>query len=56
MVKESIEEAQKRGDLPKDGEEEVVEKAKEETELEHDGDKVVGAVLRFMAGWDDEFE
>lgn len=51
MVRESIEEIQERGGLPRDKE---VEAAKEAGELEHDGDIVAGAILRFLAEWDDD--
>ncbi|TGZ76747.1 class I glutamine amidotransferase-like protein [Ascodesmis nigricans] len=53
MVRENIELAQEHGRLRRGRE---VERAKERSELEHDGDLVGGAILRFLAGWDDEFE
>ncbi|KAI5795667.1 class I glutamine amidotransferase-like protein [Geopyxis carbonaria] len=54
MVRESIEQHEKQGTLEKGSEE--TERAKEKSELEHDGDVVGGAVVRFFAGLDDEIE
>lgn len=54
MIRENIELAQEHGTL--DHCEEEIEEAKEKAELDHDGDLVGGAILRFLAGFDDSFE
>ena len=50
MIQEAIEDRQESGSLPNDAE---TEKAKETAELDHDGEMVAGAILRFLAKWDD---